>query len=30
MREWISSGHNIKAFLPAGVFEYIKENALYV
>lgn len=30
IREWISAGHNIKAFLPAGVFEYIQKNALYV
>ena len=28
MREWISSGHNVRAYLPYGVYEYIKQNKL--
>ncbi len=29
LRKWISSGHDIRTFMPEGVFEYIKENKLY-
>ncbi len=29
IREWISAGHDVRAFMPYGVFEYIEENRLY-
>jgi len=29
LRNWISKGHNIRAFLPSGVYEYIITNRLY-
>ncbi len=28
MREWISAGHDIRAYLPYGVYEYIIQNRL--
>jgi nicotinate-nucleotide adenylyltransferase len=30
LREWLSGGHNIRAFLPAGVYDYIISNGLYI
>ncbi len=28
LREWIKTGHDVRAFLPPGVFDYIVENKL--
>ena len=28
MREWISAGHDVRAYLPHGVYEYIKKHKL--
>ncbi len=29
LRKWIVAGHDVRTFMPEGVFEYIKENKLY-
>ncbi len=29
IREWIVAGHDIRAFMPDGIFEYIEEKRLY-
>ena len=29
IREWITTGHDVHAFMPKGVFEYIKNKRLY-
>ena len=28
LREWIKAGHDVRAFLPAGIYEYIIKNGL--
>ena len=28
LRDWITSGHDVKAFMPAGTYEYIIKNSL--
>jgi nicotinate-nucleotide adenylyltransferase len=30
IRQYIAKGHNLKALLPNGVFDYIRENKLYL
>ena len=29
IREWIAAGHDVRAFMPYGVFEYVEEKKLY-
>jgi nicotinate-nucleotide adenylyltransferase len=29
IREWIAAGHDVRTFVPEGIFEYVEEKRLY-